>query len=160
MNWAQLGGVLGKAQSAALITEANMRPEAAARVLRRAKTLREALHRLVAMLIAKRAPPKADLEVLNTELAQAMTHARLEKRPGGYNWGWDETQSVALDAPLWPVSRAAAQLLTAADHTRLRECNSETCGWYFLDTTKNHSRRWCDMRGCGNRAKVRRYRGR
>ena len=40
----------------------------------------------------------------------------------------------------------------------IRECDGDTCGWLFLDTTRNHSRRWCDMRGCGNRAKVRRHR--
>ncbi|MEW6230587.1 MAG: CGNR zinc finger domain-containing protein [Bacillota bacterium] len=28
---------------------------------------------------------------------------------------------------------------------------------WFLDTTRNHSRRWCSMRDCGNRVKVRRF---
>ena len=31
------------------------------------------------------------------------------------------------------------------------------CTWIFLDETKNHSRRWCSMRDCGNRAKARRH---
>ncbi|MEO7208325.1 MAG: CGNR zinc finger domain-containing protein [Steroidobacteraceae bacterium] len=42
--------------------------------------------------------------------------------------------------------------------TRLRECASDMCGWLFLDLSKNGSRRWCDMKGCGNREKLRRYR--
>jgi len=37
-------------------------------------------------------------------------------------------------------------------------CNGDNCGWLFIDSSKNHSRRWCDMRDCGNRAKIRRHR--
>jgi len=31
------------------------------------------------------------------------------------------------------------------------------CRWLFLDTSKNHTRRWCDMKVCGNRIKARRF---
>jgi len=31
------------------------------------------------------------------------------------------------------------------------------CGWLFLDSSRNHTRRGCDMRVCGNRAKARRH---
>lgn len=31
------------------------------------------------------------------------------------------------------------------------------CGWLFLDSTRNASRRWCDMAACGNRAKAKRF---
>jgi predicted RNA-binding Zn ribbon-like protein len=30
----------------------------------------------------------------------------------------------------------------------------------FLDTSRNRSRHWCDMKDCGNRAKVSRFRQR
>jgi predicted RNA-binding Zn ribbon-like protein len=43
---------------------------------------------------------------------------------------------------------------------RLKACRSETCGWAFYDRSRNHSRTWCDMSDCGNRAKARRYRAR
>jgi predicted RNA-binding Zn ribbon-like protein len=39
----------------------------------------------------------------------------------------------------------------------VRECSGDTCGWLFVDTSRNHSRRWCDMEDCGNRAKARRH---
>ncbi|MGW5559426.1 CGNR zinc finger domain-containing protein [Micromonospora sp. NPDC003944] len=35
--------------------------------------------------------------------------------------------------------------------------DGEGCGWLFLDSTRNHSRRWCDPLDCGNRARVRAY---
>jgi predicted RNA-binding Zn ribbon-like protein len=39
----------------------------------------------------------------------------------------------------------------------LRECGNPECRWLFLDTSKNHTRRWCDMKICGNRMKARRF---
>jgi len=39
----------------------------------------------------------------------------------------------------------------------VRACASKTCQWFFLDTSKNHRRRWCDMTKCGNRAKFQRF---
>jgi predicted RNA-binding Zn ribbon-like protein len=51
-------------------------------------------------------------------------------------------------------------LLLEADLSRIGECESDTCGFLYLDTTKNRSRRWCDTRICGNRARVRRHRRR
>ena len=58
---------------------------------------------------------------------------------------------------LWPVARGAAELLTGPDAAHISECQSDDCGWLFLDQTRNHGRHWCDMQGCGNRAKARRH---
>jgi predicted RNA-binding Zn ribbon-like protein len=58
---------------------------------------------------------------------------------------------------LAPVVRAAADLATSAELSRIRECGSDTCFWLFLDRSKNGTRRWCDMKVCGNRAKARRH---
>jgi hypothetical protein len=41
----------------------------------------------------------------------------------------------------------------------LRLCGNPHCRLIFLDISRNHSRRWCDTSGCGNRDRVRRYRG-
>src|SRR5260370_12175233 len=62
--------------------------------------------------------------------------------------------------PLWPVTEAAANLLTSPDRHYIRECEEGACRWLFLDRSKNHSRRWCDMRVCGNRSKARRFQAR
>ena len=59
-----------------------------------------------------------------------------------------------------PVASSAAELLTSAALEDTRECDSEGCGWLFLDTSRSRRRRWCDMRDCGNLAKVRRFRER
>jgi predicted RNA-binding Zn ribbon-like protein len=43
---------------------------------------------------------------------------------------------------------------------RVKLCASPTCRWTFWDGSKNGSRRWCAMRFCGSRAKMRGYRQR
>src|SRR5207249_84080 len=55
------------------------------------------------------------------------------------------------------IVRSAVDLLTSGERDRVKECASATCEWVFLDRSKNHSRRWCDMSDCGNRAKARRF---
>jgi len=131
-------------------------PGAAAAVVERGRALREALFGCFAALAAGRAPPADDLARINTELARALARLRVEP---GLAWGW-EADSAALDAPLWPIARSAAQLLTSPERELVKECASERCTWLFLDRTRNHQRRWCEMRSCGNRAKVREHRRR
>lgn len=62
---------------------------------------------------------------------------------------------------LWPVVASAAELLVSVEQLPLlRICGlheSGECGWLFLDETRNHTRRWCSMKDCGNRAKARRH---
>ncbi|MBD1908980.1 CGNR zinc finger domain-containing protein [Leptolyngbya sp. FACHB-16] len=58
---------------------------------------------------------------------------------------------------MWQIVRSTANVLTASDCDRLRECAGVGCGWFFLDFSRNRSRRWCDMEDCGNRAKANRH---
>ena len=155
-EWAVLGGALSKDEGARLVQLAAEEPDQATRELARAREFREALHTVFSARMADGTVPKAAMERVNAEIGRALAHARLVPGDGHYHWSWDRTD--VLDAPLWAIARDAGDLLTEGPVARLRECASDTCGWLFLDTTKNHSRRWCDMKGCGNRDKVRRYR--
>ncbi len=70
--------------------------------------------------------------------------------------------AVDLDDPSWGPAWAAAadylDLLRAPD--RIRRCGHPDCVLYFFDTSKNGTRRWCSMAGCGNRAKAARHQAR
>jgi len=71
---------------------------------------------------------------------------------------WSRADATdSLTAPLRPVVRSAAELLTSDLVDRVRECHGDDCTWLFLDQSRNRSRRWCSMESCGNRAKVRRH---
>lgn len=157
LAWAQQTGSLSAEQVARLRTEARQRPTDAAGVVQRAWALREAVHGLHTAGLAGREMSPAELAVLNGELSLAQSALRLESGPSGLEWRWGGDEGD-LSRVLWPVVRAAAVLLSGAELGRVRECASESCGWLFLDHSRNQSRRWCDMQSCGNRAKVRRHR--
>jgi predicted RNA-binding Zn ribbon-like protein len=55
------------------------------------------------------------------------------------------------------LALAAAELLQGPEFPVLRRCAQHDCGWFFLDRTRNHSRRWCIATDCGNLARVRAY---
>lgn len=123
--------------------------EAARAVRDQAAALREALYRMFAAVAGRRAVDATDLAVLNRMLARTQLGGDLE-------WEWADGPD-ALDAMLGPIVRAAVDLLRAPERERIRICAADDCVWLFLDTSKNHSRRWCDMKRCGNRAKARRF---
>ena len=58
---------------------------------------------------------------------------------------------------LMPLANAAAELIAHEDLTRIKRCGGDCCDMYFLDTSRNRSRTWCDMAVCGNRAKAAAY---
>ncbi len=64
------------------------------------------------------------------------------------------------DAVLLPLAEAIGDLVTTADFSLVRRCEGTGCTLGFLDRTKSHARRWCDMAVCGNRAKAAAHRAR
>ena len=159
MTWAQLAGVLAQPETRGLARRAAAQPKKAAAVLARATALREALYRIFKSVVESWPARAADVEALRRELKIARSHERLTPSPGAFVWNWVDQQE-ALDRVLWPVAKSAAELLTSRDLARVRQCGGDECGWMFLDTSRNRSRQWCDMKDCGNRSKVRRFRER
>ena len=139
-----------------LIARAAREPRAAASVLNRARILREAICRVFAAIAESRDPAPADLDILNAQITASAAHTRLRKTGGAFTFTWS-AESDELERVLWPIVRASADLLTSEDLGRVRLCEDEKCRWAFLDTSRNRTRRWCDMKVCGNRAKVRRF---
>jgi len=153
--WARRHGVVDDVQAEALAKRAERSPDRAARALAGAVDLREAIYRAFRDVAHGGAAAPQDLAVLNRFLAEAMSHVGLVATEHGYKWEWEE--AVEMEAVLWPIARAAADLLTSPLLSRVRECAGHPCGWLFLDESRNRSRRWCDMSDCGNRAKARRH---
>lgn len=158
--WAGKVGLLTHHQVEHLLQATADQPQRAAAVLERAIVLREIIYRIFADIAHNRPPEAADLEGLNTELCIALARSQIISTGDGFSWGWVH-QDNELDQVLWPISRSAAELLTSDKLDRVGQCADDRgCGWLFLDMSRNRSRRWCDMKDCGNRAKVRRYRRR
>ena len=157
VDWSVKAGLATPQVAAGLLALGTKNPRAAGAAFRRALRLRECLYRIVTALLAKRRPAAGDLKEFNGFLAAAQAAAVLRPADGG----------LVLDLPvsperpesvLGPVVTAAARLLTSPETVaRIRRCDQETCRWFFVDRSRNRSRRWCDMRVCGNRAKAREY---
>lgn len=157
VSWARQAGAVTRRQAETLEKEAARRPHQALAAVERARSVREELFALFSQAAAGRRLSGKMVQSLNERLAPALGRQRLA--PGtkaGAEWTWSE--SPDLDRMLWPVLRSAADLLTLEYLARVRECASDSCAWLFVDRSKNHSRRWCDMTVCGNRNKVRRHR--
>jgi predicted RNA-binding Zn ribbon-like protein len=155
LAFAVQSGILAPADEARLTKAASAQPAEAGRVLRQGIELREAIYRIAAALASRRQPHHADLARLNQEVQAALQHRRLEATGGGLKWDWLDDDALA--APLWRISKSAADLLSSPEVLSIRECAEESCGWLFVDRSRNRARRWCDMKTCGNRAKARRH---
>ena len=156
LSWARQATILTPEEAAALEAGALAQPREASAALARARSLRESVYGLFSSQAAGLPASTGDLREFNQMIGLAMTHAGLTTTGDRYEWGWPGAVPD-LDRICWWVARSAAELLTSPYLTFVRECAGYDCGWLFMDATKNRSRRWCDMRTCGNRAKSRRH---
>jgi predicted RNA-binding Zn ribbon-like protein len=158
-EWAEQAGLISARQRRALASLANAHPERALFALRSAIRLRECLHRMFQRILSDQPPASADLALLGTYVASSYSHLCLCPQNGIFHLDWS-APAQRLDSVLWPVVKSVVALLTSEDLKRVRQCDISTCGWFFVDRSKNHSRRWCDMKICGNRVKARNFYGR
>lgn len=156
VSWSQQAHVVVDEEARRLLEEAARHSAEASSVLQRAITLREVMYRIFSTIAEGALPAETDLATFNKVLSEAMAHACVVIEGDGFTWSWTDSDS-ALNRILWSVVRSAADLLASQELQTVRMCSADDCNWLFLDTSKNRSRRWCDMKTCGNRAKVRRH---
>lgn len=131
----------------------------ARRVLTSAVELREALAAVLHGRTGGGQPAPAELEILERHFHAAALQRRLRTDGSQLVWSWLGAEQQA-EIPLWKLAQEASDLLVSADAQNIKNCGDPTCRWLFLDTSKNHTRRWCDMKVCGNRMKARRHQAR
>jgi len=163
-------GILDEMRVDRLFARSQTSPEAAQQALNAAIELREAMFAVFVAVANRKPVPSAALLRLNQYILGAAQHAQLAplrptpeqlakkngREKARFEWHFDALPSD-FDDPLWPIARSAAELLASDQLAYIHMCASKTCQWFFLDTSKNHRRRWCDMTKCGNRAKVQRF---
>jgi predicted RNA-binding Zn ribbon-like protein len=161
VSWAETRGVIERAEAQRLRQEAARRPADAGEALASVRALRESLYRAIAAAASGRKPAPADLARINAAVGASFSGAQLRPHGGRLELRFARgDDGVRFDEPIvTPVIRAAIDLLTTGAIERVRLCADASCGWLFADTTRSGTRRWCDMKVCGNRNKVRRFRG-
>jgi predicted RNA-binding Zn ribbon-like protein len=156
VRWAEHAGALNEEEARRLLRVAEAHPLEAASTFERAVVLRETIYRVFSAVAYGEPPGASDLEALSAAHLEALAHYRIVRTAGGF--AWKLAEGDVLGRPVWQVSLSATTLLTGGELDRVKACPSAEsgCGWVFYDTSKNKSRRWCSMEGCGSRAKMRR----
>ena len=153
--WSRRSGILTDIEAERLLRLAEGNSRAATSAYKRAIELRETIFRVFSALALDKSPKSADIAALTEARLDALNHSTIDRTGDGYVVDWIDKS--ALDRMLWPIALSAAELLTSPRLARVRECEGDRCDWLFVDTSRNHLRRWCSMDECGNRAKAQRF---
>lgn len=155
LKWAGQTDLLTPVELTALQDRATGEPWSAATALAQTRELRAVLHQILAALARHQEPEPIALRAFSQALRGAAGQLVLTWREGRLTWR--HQGEVAPETIVHRIAWAAAQFITSSQLARLGLCANPECGWMFLDSTRNHSRRWCSMQDCGSRAKARRY---
>jgi predicted RNA-binding Zn ribbon-like protein len=149
--WSAELGLIDGGAAALLRRRLKAQPAQVTDELHQVHKIRAALRAVLSPLVHDEPPPAGAVDGLNKLLRQVRRGHVVD--PQTLRRSWDP--ATTLVEAVAPVIDNAAHVLTDTDHSRLGHCPA--CGWLFLDTSRNRSRRWCDMADCGSRDKALRY---
>ena len=153
VDWARRIELINQSTATELKRRAAQNPDKAIESLQRAREFREAAYRVLYRLSLNEAPEHRDVELIDAEMQQMSMHLRLDLEEKQLTL----IDEIDLDYVLRLIVKDTVDLLTSDQLNRVKRCQSDECGWLFIDTSKNNSRKWCNMNSCGNRAKARRH---
>lgn len=160
LRWLEAAGALDGERAMTMRRRAVEQPAGATAALVEARRTRAILRQL-AERGARADRSRADaVAELNRILGRSAGTRRLELRRDGSVVRTFVPVGDAFTGLLIPVVESAADTLVLGELTRVRRCAGADCSRVFHDATRNGARRWCDMGGCGNRAKAARHRAR
>lgn len=154
LRFTEQSGLLNTRQAQGL--RRNTDHSVAMRALQQARHLREAAAEIFYAIVDERTPSPDSIKKLDDYLHTAQANRTLRWRSSRVELAWP-SDPPQPGLPGWLLAQSAVDLLIAEQIRLIRECGDPGCRWLFLDTSKNHSRRWCDMKICGNRMKARRF---
>jgi predicted RNA-binding Zn ribbon-like protein len=159
LDWLRGHGLLSARGRATEAARLRRDPEEAARRLERFRLLRDVLHATAADISEHGQPQAEHVTEINHVLRHGLHYHQLKREPNATRY---EITQVGdrLDQARAAIAGSFAHFLAEATADRLRVCANDGCRWLFVDRSPAGRRRWCDMRTCGNQAKVARHRAR
>ena len=160
VDWLAAARVLDAERTEALRRRGAEQPSGAAAALVEARRVRAALRSLAerARTDQGERTKAVVLAEINRVLGRSVGTRRVEALPdGGYLRSFVPVGDV-FGGLIIPVVESAVDSLVLGELPRVHHCADRRCPRYFVDLTRSHTRRWCDMRTCGNRAKAQRWR--
>jgi predicted RNA-binding Zn ribbon-like protein len=123
--------------------------------LGRLTSVREALREMLLANNAGEPAPRAAVAELNRQSSEAAIGLQFD--PDGSQL---VTTCEGVDSTIARLLSIVHESMSSGTWERLKACPADDCLWAFYDRSRNHSRTWCEMEDCGNRAKARAYRAR
>jgi len=168
LAWLEQAGLIPPAAAAQF--RKNTSHQTLDEIAARARDLREWFRNFVAAHAGRRLAPGAlaELDRLNRLIAGDAVYGQIEPRVKQAHdadrpilgsdelplqWRrhrrWQKPEDLLL-----PIAEAMGDLICETNFARVKNCESQKCPLWFHDISKNHTRRWCMMSVCGNRAKA------
>jgi len=94
------------------------------------------------------------VQVTNNILLKNKVHPQILSKNDSFEIKYISNIDKNYNILLVLITIEVITLITSKDFKYLKKCNNHKCSLVFIDTSKNHSRRWCSMEACGNRSKV------
>lgn len=155
LRWVHRVSLVDSSEEERLKIYISQHPVKAQQELKRIIKVRELLYRIFRSLANKEIPTTQDIKVFNKELSQSFRNISIDITEDlNIKENWND-ESYNLLFTLHPLMKSAYELLISETLNRLKECDH--CGWIYLDRSKNNSRRWCNMKTCGNTEKTKKY---
>lgn len=118
------------------------------------KAFRKVLRGMAGDMAAGAPMREETVSAINAALKRKASVLQLRQVDGVWKVGHEVSGRHSLDHIIAEIAESAADLISGHDWGLVRQCASDRCILFFLDTTKNHARRWCSMGVCGNRVKA------
>lgn len=160
VRWLEAAALLDGERAQGLRRRAQLQLAGASAVVAEARRTRATLRALAERGAGSRDTRHAAAGEINRILGRSVGTRRIEERADGGFMRAFVPGGDAFAALLIPVVESAADSLVTGELPRVRRCGDPACSRVFLDATRNATRRWCQMRTCGNRAKAARHRAR
>ena len=159
LDWLREEGLVSGRGRSAEAGRLHRDPHDARRRLQRFQRLRDVLRAATRDLVERGDVSAGHLGELNHILRHGLHYHQL-RHDGGETRFTVSQVGDRLDQARATIAGSFAHFLAEQGPDRLRICDNDACRWVFIDRSPAGRRRWCDMRTCGNQAKVARHRAR
>jgi len=132
-------------------------PDHAERIMGDVRKLRKNLFEVFHAFAGNRQPEMCHIAAIYEAVGTSVMFVEPLERPKDLAGPGNHVKILKPGGLIYPIAHSAARLLVEDCLCYIKECGGEGCEWIFLDCSKSHRRRWCDMKSCGNRAKARKH---
>jgi predicted RNA-binding Zn ribbon-like protein len=157
LTWLRQNALLSERGRAAEVGRLHRDAAEAERRLTRFRRLRDLIAAIADRTNEGRAPTTTQIRELNHILRHGVHYHQLRLDSDRTRYTFAQIGD-RLDQARATIAGGVARFLAEEGTGRLRTCANEGCRYLFIDRSPTGRRRWCDMRTCGNQAKVARHR--